>query len=49
MVPTFVVSVFSTNVDLSFSLKEHPAFWLILSLSAGSMVGFLIYWKYKKR
>ena len=48
MVPTFVVSVFSMNVELPFGLKEHPAFWLIMGLGAVSMVGFLIFWKYKK-
>jgi magnesium transporter len=48
MVPTFVVSIFSMNVELPFGLKEHPAFWLIMGLGAVSMVGFLIFWKYKK-
>jgi magnesium transporter len=48
MVPTFVVSVFSMNVSLPFGLKDHPAFWVIMGLSAVSMVGFLIFWKYKK-
>lgn len=48
MVPTFVVSVFSMNVSLPFGLKEHPAFWIIMGLSAVSMVGFLAFWKYKK-
>ena len=48
MVPTFVVSVFSMNVSLPFGLKDHPAFGLIMGLAAVSMVGFLIFWKYKK-
>ena len=48
MVPTFVVSIFSMNVELPFGLKEHPAFWLIMGLGAVSMVAFLIFWKYKK-
>lgn len=48
MVPTFVVSIFSMNVELPFGLKGHPAFWLIMGLGAVSMVGFLIFWKYKK-
>jgi len=48
MVPTFVVSIFSMNVELPFGLKEHPAFWLIMGLGAVAMVGFLIFWKYKK-
>jgi len=40
--------VFSMNVSLPFGLKEHPAFWIIMGLSAVSMVGFLLFWKYKK-
>lgn len=48
MVPTFVVSVFSMNVTLPFGLKDHPAFGFIMGLAAVSMVGFLIFWKYKK-
>jgi magnesium transporter len=48
MVPTFVVSIFSMNVSLPFGLREHPAFWIIMGLAAVSMVGFLIFWKYKR-
>lgn len=48
MVPTFVVSVFSMNVTLPFSLKEHPAFWTILGLAAVFTVGFLALWRYKR-
>jgi len=48
MVPTFVVSVFSMNVELPFGLKEHPAFWIIMGLAAVSMVSFFVLWKYKK-
>ena len=48
MVPTFVVSVFSMNVELPFGLKEHPAFWVIMGLAAVSMVSFFVLWKYKK-
>jgi magnesium transporter len=48
MVPTFVVSIFSMNVELPFGLKEHPAFWLIMGLAAVSMVGFFAFWKYKR-
>jgi magnesium transporter len=48
MVPTFVVSVFSMNVALPFGLREHPSFWIILGLAALSMVGFFVFWKYKK-
>jgi len=48
MVPTFVVSVFSMNVELPFGLKEHPAFWVIMGLAGVSVVGFYIFWKRKK-
>jgi magnesium transporter len=48
MVPTLVVSIFSMNVVLPFGFKELPAFWKIMGLAAISMVGFLIFWKYKK-
>ena len=48
MVPTFVVSVFSMNVVLPFGLKEHPAFWIIMGLATVSMVGFLVFWRYKR-
>ena len=48
MVPTFVVSIFSMNVELPFGLKDHPAFWLIMGLAGLSMVGFFVFWKYKK-
>jgi magnesium transporter len=48
MVPTFVVSIFSMNVELPFGLKEHPAFWLIMGLAAVSMVSFFALWKYKR-
>ncbi len=48
MVPTFVVSIFSMNVTLPFGLEAMPAFWKIMGLAGVSMVGFLIFWKYKK-
>ena len=48
MVPTLVVSIFSMNVTLPFELRELPAFWKIMGLAGISMVGFLIFWKYKK-
>jgi len=44
MVPTFIVSVFSMNVELPFGLKEHPAFWIIMGLAAVSMVSFFALW-----
>lgn len=47
MLPTFVVSLFSMNVDFPF--KDHPyAFWIILSLALGS-VGFVrLMWWWKR-
>ena len=48
MVPTLVVSIFSMNVTLPFGLRESPAFWIILGLAGISVVGFFIFWKYKK-
>jgi magnesium transporter len=48
MVPTLVVSIFSMNVALPFGLREHPAFWIIMGLAGISVVGFFIFWKYKK-
>lgn len=47
MVPTFVVSAFSMNVGIPF--QRHPyAFWLVLTLSLVSVVGFYLFWRYKK-
>jgi Mg2+ and Co2+ transporter CorA len=48
MVPTFVVSIFSMNVTLPFGLREHPAFWIIMGLAGISVVGFYVFWKFKK-
>lgn len=49
MVPTFVVSAFSMNVDLPFDLKANPwAFWLILGMAVASLILFFIYWKRRK-
>lgn len=48
MVPTLVVSIFSMNVVLPFGLKDLPSFWKIMGLAGVSMVGFLVFWKYKK-
>jgi magnesium transporter len=48
MVPTFVVSVFSMNVTLPFGLRALPAFWVIMGLAAVSVVGFYVFWKFKK-
>lgn len=47
MVPTFVVSAFSMNVRIP--MQGFPyAFWVILGMSACSVVGFLFFWRYKK-
>ncbi|HUT53270.1 MAG TPA: magnesium transporter CorA family protein [bacterium] len=47
MVPTFVVSAFSMNVGLP--LQHHPsAFWIVIGLSSISVLGFMLFWKYKK-
>jgi len=47
MVPTFVVSAFSMNV--SIPLEKHPyAFFIILGLAFLSVLGFIIFWRYKK-
>jgi magnesium transporter len=49
MVPTFVVSAFSMNVELPFSLKDHPlAFWLIMGMAVVSIICIMLIWKYKK-
>jgi len=47
MVPTFVVSAFSMNVRIP--MQGFPyAFWVILGMSACSVMGFLFFWRYKK-
>jgi magnesium transporter len=47
MLPTFVVSLFSMNVE--FPGKNHPyAFWWILSLAVGSVFFVRIVWRWKK-
>lgn len=47
MVPTFVVSAFSMNVQLP--LPQHPvSFWFIMALAVFSVVVFMLFWKYKK-
>ena len=48
MVPTLVVSIFSMNVVLPFGLHGLPAFWAIMGLAGVSVVGFMVFWKYKK-
>jgi magnesium transporter len=47
MVPTFVVSAFSMNVGIP--LARNPiAFWIIMSMAVISMVGFLLFWRFKR-
>lgn len=47
MVPTFVVSAFSMNVDIPF--QKHPlAFIIIMSLALISVFGFFVFWKWKR-
>ncbi len=47
MVPTLVVSAISMNVKIP--LSGHPvAFWIIMGMAAVSVVGFMLFWKFKK-
>ena len=47
MVPTFVVSAFSMNVN--FPLRDNPhAFYVILLLALSSVLGFFLFWRKKK-
>lgn len=47
MVPTFVVSAFSMNVDIPF--QKHPlAFIIIMSLAFISVACFFVFWKWKR-
>ena len=47
MVPTFVVSAFSMNVEIPF--QKHPlAFIIIMSLAFISVACFFVFWKWKK-
>ena len=48
MVPTMVVSVFSMNVDLPLRHDFPGAFWIILSMSAAALLGFLIWLRFKR-
>ncbi|MGE5340625.1 MAG: magnesium transporter CorA family protein [Candidatus Omnitrophota bacterium] len=48
MVPTFIVSLFSMNVT-PIALQGHPyAFWLVIAISIVSVIGFMLFWKFKK-
>ena len=47
MVPTFVVSAFSMNVNIP--LQGNPlAFWIIMALALISVICFLVFWRLKK-
>jgi len=47
MVPTFVVSAFSMNVEIPF--QRHPfAFIIIMSLAFISVACFFVFWKWKR-
>lgn len=47
MVPTLVVSAFSMNVKIP--LSDHgQAFYIILGLALMSVLGFFLFWRYKK-
>jgi magnesium transporter len=49
MVPTFVVSAFSMNVNLPWELKDHAyAFWIIMGIAVMSVVSFVVYWRKQK-
>lgn len=47
MLPTLVVSVFSMNVVIPLQ-KEMNAFWMILGLASLSMLGMVVFWRWKK-
>jgi len=47
MMPTFVVSAFSMNVRIPLS-QLYSAFWIILGMAGVSMIGFLLFWRFRK-
>ena len=47
MVPTFVVSAFSMNVNLPLQQNQF-SFYIIMGFAVLSVLGFMIFWKYKK-
>ncbi len=47
MVPTFVVSAFSMNVQIPL-MHNSLAFWIIMGLAITSVVIFLFFWRLKK-
>ncbi|HPC83433.1 MAG TPA: magnesium transporter CorA family protein [Thermoanaerobaculaceae bacterium] len=47
MVPTFVVSAFSMNVQIPF--QHHPmAFWIVMGMSFSAMLAFLAWWRLRR-
>jgi len=47
MVPTFVVSAFSMNVELPLEHNEF-AFFIVMGLAVVSVLGFMWLWRRKK-
>ena len=47
MVPTFVVSAFSMNVQIPL-MHHQLAFWIIMGLAMCSVIIFLFFWRLKK-
>ncbi|MDR1534104.1 MAG: magnesium transporter CorA family protein [Planctomycetota bacterium] len=47
-VPTMVVSIFSMNVRLPVPNDNGWAFWLVMTLSALSVAGFMCLWRWRK-
>lgn len=47
MVPTFVVSAFSMNVNIPFQNSPY-AFWIIMGFASGSVICMMLLWWYKK-
>jgi magnesium transporter len=48
MVPTLIVSIFSMNVRLPVAHENPVSFWLVMGLSAISLVAFMFFWWRKK-
>ena len=45
MLPTFIVSAFSMNIDLPFDRSHPAAFWSVMAFAGVSVAGFWIYMK----
>ena len=48
MVPTFVVSAFSMNVEIPLANEDPMSFWVIMSLAVLSLIVLMVVWWYKK-